>query len=428
MPRRHAATDPRADCPAGGAARGMAGRRRQEADQVVQGQELGRRSRLRQPDLACRRGGEPPSGPLRAMGRGSCVPLDAQNRWPHRERFLHGGEDRPRFCAGMITLIHGGESYLVDRAARDLLQPLRATLTLEFNYENIQADALGADAFAEKAGTLPFIDALRVLVLRDWGVLAGKRDKGAGAERAAAYLAGTPDSTHLVLLAHVLVARGNPSYKVVVAMERDKRARILRFEPPRRSDRAGWVRKLAEERGLTITPGAVRLLLERSQPDLRLLDQEIAKLALYGSPSTRIDEEALRALVSDSREEEIFALTDALGSARPGEVAGVLQSLLDAGREPTWLLYTLVSHWRRLLQARAVRDRGGTVAELQAKLTDHPFVVEKAFRQAADYSAAELDRGFHQLLKLEEQIKLGELDARLAVEGFILEQVLGAAR
>ena len=316
----------------------------------------------------------------------------------------------------MITLIHGGESYLVDRAARDLLQPLRATLTLEFNYEDIQADALGADAFAEKAGTLPFIDALRVLVLRDWGLLAGKRDKGAGAERAAAYLEGTPDSTHLVLVAHVLVAPGNPIYKVVAAMERDKRARIQRYEPPRRSDRAGWVRKLAEERGLSITPAAVRLLLERSQPDLRLLDQEIVKLALYASPSTRIDDEAVRALVSDSRQEEIFALTDSLASSRP-----------DDGREPTWLLYTLVSHWRRLLQARAVRDRGGSVADLQARSTDHPFVLEKAFRQATDYNAAELDRGFHDLLRIEEQIKLGELDARLAVEGFILEQALSAA-
>ena len=327
----------------------------------------------------------------------------------------------------MITLIHGGESYLVDRAAHDLLQPLRAGLTLEFNYEDLQADTVNADVFAEKAGTLPFIDPLRVLVLRDWGLLAGKRDKGAGAERAAAYLAGVPDSTHLVIVAHILVAPGNPIYKAVAAMERDKRARIQRYEPPRRSDRAGWVRKLAEERGLTITPGAVRLLLDRSQPDLRLLDQEIVKLGLYGSPSTRIDEGAVRALVSDSREEEIFALTDALGSERPGEVAGVLQSLLDAGREPTWLLYTLVSHWRRLLQARAVRDRGGTVGDLQAKLTDHPFVVEKAFRQAAGYTAAELDRGFHDLLRIEEQIKLGELDARLAVEGFILEQALSTA-
>ena len=324
----------------------------------------------------------------------------------------------------MITLIHGGESYLVDRAARDLLEPLRASITLEFNYEDIQADALNADAFAEKAGTLPFIDMQRVLVLRDWGLLAGKRDKGAGPERAATYLEGIPDSTHLVLIAHVLVAPGNPIYRVVAAVERDKRARIQRYEPPRRSDRAGWVRKLAEERGLTITPGAVRLLLERSQPDLRLLDQEIAKLALYVMPATRLDEEAVRALVSDTREEEIFALTDALASGRPGEVAGVLQSLLESGREPTWMLYTLVSHWRRLLQARAVRDRGGTVADLQARLSDHPFVIEKAFRQAADYTAAELDRGFHQLLRMEEQIKLGELDARLAVEGFILERVL----
>ena len=229
-----------------------------------------------------------------------------------------------------------------------------------------------------------------------------------------------------MLVAHVLVAPGNPIYRTIATLERDKRARIQRFEPPRRSDRSGWVRKLAEERGLTITPGAVRLLLERSQPDLRLLDQEIAKLSLYIVPSTRIDEEAVRALVSDTREEEIYALTDALAIGRPGEVAGVLQSLLEAGREPTWMLYTLVSHWRRLLQARAVRDRGGTVADLQERLGEHPFVVEKAFRQAADYTATDLDRGFHELLRMEELIKLGELDARLAVEGFILEQVLSA--
>src|SRR5437660_81601 len=112
----------------------------------------------------------------------------------------------------MITLIHGGEGYLIDRAARDLLTPLRSGLTLEFNYEDLQADAVTADAFAEKAGTLPFIDPVRVLVLRDWGLLAGKRDKGANADRAAAYLEGTPDSTHLVLVAHALVAPGNPIY------------------------------------------------------------------------------------------------------------------------------------------------------------------------------------------------------------------------
>lgn len=326
----------------------------------------------------------------------------------------------------MITLIHGAEGYLVDRAARELLEPLRAAITLEFNYEDLQADTLTADAFAEKAGTLPFIDTTRVLVLRDWGLLAGKRDKGSGAERAAGYLEALPDSTHLVLIAHAPIAPGNAIYKAIVGYERDKRAKILRFEPPRRSDRAGWVRKLAEERGLTITPAAVRMLLERSQPDLRLLDQEIAKLALYALPSTRIDEEAVRVLVSETREEEIYALTDALAGGRPGEVAAVLQTLLESGREPTWMLYTLVSHWRRLLQARAVRDRGGTVADLQERLAEHPFVVEKAFRQAADYTATDLDHGFHELLRLEEQIKLGELDARLAVEGFILEQVLSS--
>ena len=47
-------------------------------------------------------------------------------------------------------------------------------------------------------------------------------------------------------------------------------------------------------------------------------------------------------------------------------------------------------------------NRGGSVADLQARSSDHPFVVEKAYRQSADYTAAELDRGFHDLLRIEE--------------------------
>jgi DNA polymerase-3 subunit delta len=327
----------------------------------------------------------------------------------------------------VITLLHGGESYLVDRAAREVIDKLRPGLSVEFNYEDVQADALTADLFADKAATLPFIDSMRLLVLRDWGLLSGKRVKGGDAERAAAHLESLPDSTHLVLILHTLAAPGNPIFQAIVKAEKEKRAQIQRFEPPRRPDRAGWVRRLAEERGLTIAPAAVRLLLDRVEPDLRLMDQEIAKLQLYVSPQTRIDEDAVKALVSDSKEDEIFALTDALSASRPGEVVAVLQSLLDAGREPTWMLYSLVGHWRRLLQARAVRDRGGNVSDLQERLKEHPFVVEKAFRQAADHSMAELERGFHELLRIEEQIKLGELDARLALEGFILERALSPA-
>jgi len=190
----------------------------------------------------------------------------------------------------MITLIHGGESYLVDRAAHDLLAPMRAGLTLEFNYEDLQADSLNADAAAEKAGTLPFIDALRVLVLRDWGLLTGKRDKGSGPERAAAYLTGVPETTHLVLVTHALVAPGNAIYKAVVAMERDKRARVQRFEPPRRSDRAGWVRKLAEEG---------RVSVRNVRRDAMHHLQELSKKGDVGDDDERRAEERVQKLTDD---------------------------------------------------------------------------------------------------------------------------------
>lgn len=324
----------------------------------------------------------------------------------------------------MIRLIHGSERYLVDRAAAAAVESARAGLTLEFNFEDLQADRLGADAFIERAGTLPFIDARRVLVLREWNLLIGKRLKSGEVERAAEAIAALPESADLLLIVHATVALTNPIYRVIATAERQKRARIDRYEPPRPSERAGWVRKLAEERGLTITPPAVRLLLQRVEPALALIDQEIAKLAIYVFPATRIDEAAVVALGSESKEDEIFALTDALGRGRPGEASAVLQSLLDAGTEPTYMLYLLVQHWRRLLQARAAQDKGVSLSALQARGLDHPFVVEKAYRQAEAYSLADLERGFHDLLRMEELIKLGELDARLAVEGFVLERTL----
>ena len=327
----------------------------------------------------------------------------------------------------MITLLHGSEPYLIDRAARTLVEDLRSRITLDFNLEDVQADSMSADQFAEKVGTLPFIDPVRVVVLRELGLLSGKRERGGQAERAAQFLEQITDSTHLVLVLHVVAPSGNPLFKVIASRQKDKQARIDRFDPPRRSDRAGWVRKFAEERGLTITPGAVRKLLERAQPDLALLDQEIAKLALYVHPATRIEEAAVDALVGETREDEIFALTDALAGAQAGAASLVLQSLLDSGREPTYMLYALVGHFRRLLHARAVIDKRGTLQDLQARLADHPFVVEKAFRQAAAYSMPALERAFRELLRIEEQSKLGELDVRIGLEGFILEQSLSAA-
>lgn len=324
----------------------------------------------------------------------------------------------------MIRLIHGGERYLVDRAAAAAVEAAHVGLTLEFNFEDLQADRLTIDAFIERAGTLPFIDARRVLVLREWNLLIGKRPRSGDVDRAAEVVAALPDSADLILIVQGLVPPTNPIARVIAGLERQKRARIDRLEPPRPSERAGWVRKLTEDRGLTITPPAVRLLLQRVEPDLALIDQEIAKLAIYVFPATRIDDAAVAALGSESRENEIFALTDALGRGHPGEASVVLQELLDAGTEPTYMLYLLVQHWRRLLQAKAAQEKGIGLSALQARGLDHPFVVEKAYRQAEPYALPDLERGYHDLLRLEELIKLGELDARLAVEGFVLERTL----
>ena len=72
-----------------------------------------------------------------------------------------------------------------------------------------------------------------------------------------------------------------------------------------------------------------------------------------------------------------------------------------------------------VLAVRARRDRGESLAEIQAAMSEHPFRVQKAFEAAGSVDSARLEEGLKALLAYEWEVKSGQVDAELGLDGVL---------
>jgi DNA polymerase-3 subunit delta len=167
-----------------------------------------------------------------------------------------------------------------------------------------------------------------------------------------------------------------------------------------------WVAEQFARVGASADREACRALVEAVGEDVGDLASEIQKLATWanGEQITRANVEELAV---GRAETPIFAVTDAWGRR---DVAGTLratESLLDRSHRPRSgelirLVASLVGHIGRVRKASRLADEGVRSSEIASRLKMHPFVAEKATKQAANFSPDELARAI---------VRLAELDA-----------------
>jgi DNA polymerase-3 subunit delta len=162
------------------------------------------------------------------------------------------------------------------------------------------------------------------------------------------------------------------------------------------------------------------MVLRSSPADLGVIDSEMRKLAAYHATGFPLDRDALASLLAGGHEEEIFRLTDNLLPRPSGDAFRVARSLVrDSGEYPTVLAYRVSRQLALVLAVRARRDRGESLAEIQAAMSEHPFRVQKAFEAAGSVDSARLEEGLKALLAYEWEVKSGQVDAELGLDAVL---------
>jgi DNA polymerase III subunit delta len=187
-----------------------------------------------------------------------------------------------------------------------------------------------------------------------------------------------------------------------------------------------WVGEQFARLGASADRDACRALVEVVGDDVGDLATEIQKLATWanGEQITRANVEELAV---GRAETPIFAVTDAWGRREVAATLRATESLLERSHRPRSgelirLVGSLVAHVGRVRKISRLVDEGVRSSEIAGRLKVHPFVAEKAGKQAGNFSPDELAQATVRLAELDAGAKGGSrLPPELQLERTLIE-------
>ena len=304
--------------------------------------------------------------------------------------------------AATVLLLHGEERFLVEEKARALITGWKQELVSDFGYEPLDGGSLAVARLQDSILTAPFLDPHHVVWAR--GVPATR------AESLAPALAEVPTTTRLLITINGRIGATNKLAKAVTA------AGGKVEESPRMRGRAltDWTVRRAEELGLTRTVGMQ--VARVTHADLGVVDSELQKLVGYKESGAKLTPEAVNELLAGAREDEVFKLTDNLLPHPTAQAWAVARNLTRSGYQPTSVAYRIARHLALVLEVRARQDRGESLQKVQNDMSEHSFVVQKAYDAARSVQPDTLEAALRAIRDYEFEVKSGQVDAELGLE------------
>lgn len=302
-----------------------------------------------------------------------------------------------------VVLLHGEERFLVDEKAKELLQAWRTELVSDFGHETLEGAGLASARLQDAILQAPFLDPYRVVFVR---ALPAQR-----AESLASALATVPISTRLVITVAGRLSQSNKLVRAVTAAG-GKAEEMAHLRGRSLTDWA--TRRAVDAHGLT--PAVAAQVVRATPPELAVIDAELAKLAAYKASGERLTNEAVAQLLAGGREDEIFKLTDNLLPSPSAHALEVARGLTRSGMQPTSVAYRMARHIALVLEVRARQDRGESLQQVQDTMTEHRFVIQKAYDAAQQVDPDRLERALNQIRDYEWEVKSGQVDAELGLD------------
>ena len=238
--------------------------------------------------------------------------------------------------------------------------------------------------------------AISLIASRRYLLVDGVDAWGKGdAERAIEALGQIPDETTIALVAH-----GKAPAGLAKAVEKAG-GEVLAFDAPRERDLPKQLVAEAGELGFELEPAAARLLVERLGPRPLRLRTELERLALWAGEGGQVGVEDLEAMVSDTSEEAIWTLADAVVSGDEAETMRVAEKLVGQGEALPRIVYALAPRLRQALRAATELQAGKPAGEVAKGLSMHPYAAKMLVSKVKDRTPEDLDASIRALADLE---------------------------
>lgn len=157
--------------------------------------------------------------------------------------------------------------------------------------------------------------------------------------------------------------------------------------------------------GKQLSSEAAKLLVDLIGSEMGLLDQELAKLAVYVGTATQIETGDVDKLVGNSRAENMWKIFDAIGAGNSAEALTILDRLFEQGEEPLRILGAFSMQLRRLAQAARLSQQGQPLKTALDRAGVPPFAHRASEQQLRHLGRHRTDRFYEWLLEADQGLK-----------------------
>ncbi len=333
---------------------------------------------------------------------------------------------------------YGEESYFADLFIRELVSLLAPGDAPDFQIDRYYLDETGWGEIIDTARTMPFLfSPWRLIVVR---APERKPDADKGGEKEAKlvseadekllkrYFADPSSRTALVIILPGKLRKGNAAVRVLSSLP----GIVAKDAKPLKDWKIGkWVTEKARSLGKALAPNAALRLIDIVGNDLRRLDKELEKLAIFVDEEKTISVKAVDEATAWIRDFAPYELDNALEEGDLRKCLLALDGLFKAGEKPEQILSRISGFVRNVLAAKVwlaekSRDRKEIFKAFYPRIQEsygdlYQRKLAEFFSIVEGLSRADIGRLLEGLTEADLRIKSTDAERRTVFEAFLFE-------
>ncbi|MEK7652912.1 MAG: DNA polymerase III subunit delta [Patescibacteria group bacterium] len=318
----------------------------------------------------------------------------------------------------MLFFISGTDHFRAQQKLKELtLQFIQKRDKNGLNVIRLDGEALDFENFKQEALTVPFLGEKKLIIVKN--VLKTKKrwepifeflkSRGETLEN---------NFVFIELLTNEKKAR--PAGTFFSYLKKQKYS--WEFNLLKENQLKKWLDGYLADKKIKTDKEALEELIISVGNDLGHLTLEIEKLAAY-KDGDLIKKEDVQLLVKAKFDENIFNLVDAMGEKNKRRALKLASDQINGGNHPLSILSMVNRQFKILIKIKERQERNERLnnLELASALGLHPFVVQKASRQAKNFTFDRLLKAQNELIQMESLLKFGAKNPELLFDLFIVK-------
>jgi DNA polymerase-3 subunit delta len=295
-----------------------------------------------------------------------------------------------------LVYLYGEETFLVERAVRQLLERAIDPSLRDFNFNVFYGNETKGIEVLDAAQTLPMFAERRAVLVKRAEAL-----KADALEALLPYVRNPASTTCLVFSGSKIDQRKK------FFQELKKHGLLVEFKRLYDNKLSGFIQGEAASLDKRIEQPAAELLAFLVGNNLQELSSQVEKLAAYCGARPGISVEDVRTIASSSKAFTAFELARFLGLRDLQNALRSLDTLFRNGEDAPLMIGALTRHFRQLWRIRELLDRKVPQADIGRELNIHTFFLGELVRQAKNFARGELARLFDELFRCDVSSKSG---------------------